>query len=196
MTRFIMPDTELIKTSNSLLHTETTIEQPQSWEPIRPFRLVKYFSFTGFIVIFVFTLALTIFISYQGRSITLAKSKDYSRLLADNLNHQVFLQFVIPMALQYGRIRLRDPAQYKHLDTVVRNTIHSFDVKRVNIYDLEGTILYSTDEKLVGTKKIESESYNMALAGQASSTLITEPSRSLGFFFKGYTLRTFFPLQG
>ena len=117
---------------------------------IQPFKLVKYFSLTGFIVILVFTLALTIFISYQGRRITLKKSDDYSLLLADNLNHQVFLQFVIPTAMRYGRIRTREPHQFQLLDTVVRNTIHSFNVERVTIYDLEGTIMYSTEKGLLG----------------------------------------------
>ena len=172
--------------------------QPQEIhdEPIRPFRLVKYFSFTGFMVILVFTMALTLLISSQAKNLTLKKSDDYAMLLADNLNHQVFLQFVVPTALRYGRIRLREREQFDALDAVVRNTIHSFKVKKVNIYDLEGRISYSTEQELVGKKVANLPPYEDALRGDKSSMLLTEPGKSLTGLDKGFTLRTFFPFRG
>jgi signal transduction histidine kinase len=162
---------------------------------IQPFRLVKYFSFTGFFVILVFTLVLSIFISTQTRRITQKKSDDYALLLADNLNHQVFLQFVIPTAMRYGRIRLRDSEQYNMLDTVVRNTIHSFNVQRVNIYDLEGAITYSTEKDLVGPQKSDLKQYKDALEGTRSSILVTEPGKSITRLDRIWTLRTFYPFR-
>jgi two-component system sensor histidine kinase HydH len=176
---------------------EAASKQDANAEPVRPFRLVKYFSFTGFIVILVFTLGLTIFISQQARSLILKKSDDYALLLADNLNHQVFLQFVLPTALRYGRIRLRDQYQYNLLDAVVRNTIHSFNVQQVNIYDLEGNITYSTDQELVGTKTTDRASYDLAIKGEKASRLITERGEGFTGGFSAYwSLRTFFPFRG
>ena len=164
-------------------------------ESSQSFRLVKYFSFTGFFVILVFTLVLSIFISTQTRRITQKKSDDYALLLADNLNHQVFLQFVIPTAMRYGRIRLRDSEQYNMLDTVVRNTIHSFNVQRVNIYDLEGAITYSTDKDLVGTERSDLQQYKDALEGKRTSILVTEPGKSILRLDRVWTLRTFYPFR-
>ncbi|MFH1137589.1 MAG: ATP-binding protein [Pseudomonadota bacterium] len=165
-------------------------------EPIRPFRLVKYFSFTGFMVILVFTMALTLLISSQAKNLTLKKSDDYAMLLADNLNHQVFLQFVVPTALRFGRIRLREKEQFDALDAVVRNTIHSFKVKKVNIYDLEGRISYSTEADLVGKAVVSPAAYREALRGHKSSTLLTQPGKSLTGLDKAWTLQTFFPFRG
>jgi two-component system, NtrC family, sensor histidine kinase HydH len=165
-------------------------------EAIRPFRLVKYFSLTGFTVIVVFILALTILISHEGKVMTQKKSEDYARLLSDNLNHQVFLQFLLPTAMRYGRIRLREPEQFALLDNVIHNTIHSFNVKRVNLYDLEGTITYSTDSDLVGTDGApDNQPYNLALKGQHTSILITESGDSLIGLEKTWTLRTFYPFR-
>lgn len=165
-------------------------------EFVQPFRLVKYFSLTGFIVILVFTLVLSFIISEQAKTVVLKKSGDYALLLANNLNHQVFLQFVLPAAMRYGRIRLRDPVQLKLLDAVVRNTIHGFKVKRVNIYDLEGNITYSTDEGLIGAKGADTAAYEDALKGKHSSTLITRPGPGLAGLERVRVLRTFFPFRG
>ena len=191
-----MNDSEEIGTEGDA-QTKIGRKNDENAEPVRPFRLVKYFSFTGFIVILVFTLGLTFFISQQARSLILKKSDDYALLLADNLNHQVFLQFVLPTALRYGRIRLRDQYQYNLLDAVVRNTIHSFNVQQVNIYDLEGTITYSTDQEMVGTKTTDQASYGVAKKGEKSSKLITIRGEGLtGSFNASWSLHTFFPFRG
>ena len=191
-----MNDSEEIGTGGDA-QAETLSKKDHNAEPVRPFRLVKYFSFTGFIVILIFTIGLTVFISQQARSLILKKSDDYARLLADNLNHQVFLQFVLPTALRYGRIRLRDQYQYNLLDAVVRNTIHSFNVQQVNIYDLEGNITYSTDPELVGTKTTDRASYDVAKEGKKSSRLITVGGEGwTGGFGASWSLSTFFPFRG
>ena len=167
--------------------------------PPGPFRLVKYFSYTGFLVILVFTLMLTIFISQQAQSLIIKKSEDYALVVADNLNHQVFIQFVLPAVLQYGRIRLRDPDQFQLLDAVVRNTIHSFKITRVNLYDLEGLITYSTEKDLIGVQGAESPPYKKALEGEHVSSLISLPAEGLeglaGLKGQRY-MRTFYPFRG
>ncbi|MEE9556331.1 MAG: hypothetical protein V3V76_03635, partial [Candidatus Adiutricales bacterium] len=54
---------------------ETAQDSQQS---IQPFRLVKYFSFTGFFVILVFTFILSFFISQQAKNMLLKQSEDYA----------------------------------------------------------------------------------------------------------------------
>ncbi|MGD8315523.1 MAG: hypothetical protein PVI17_12310, partial [Syntrophobacterales bacterium] len=100
----------------------------ESKESIKPFRLVKYFTLTSLVVILIPTLILAIFISQRAKNELLRKSEQYALLIAINLNHQVFSQFVLPTVLKYGRITLSSPQQYERLDIVVRNTIHGFKV--------------------------------------------------------------------
>ena len=97
-----------------------------SEEKVKPFRLVKYFTFSSLIVIFIGTLALSLLNTHLVRTMQQKKSEDYAQLLIENLNHQVFLQFIIPVALKFGKIQLREKKQFERMDKVVRSTLHSF----------------------------------------------------------------------
>ncbi len=102
-------------------------------EKTKPFRLVKYFTFSSLAVIFIGTLLLSFLNTHWTRSMLLKKREDYALLLVENLNHQVFLQFIVPVARLFGKIQLRNPDQFNLMDKVVRNTMHSFHVETVNI---------------------------------------------------------------
>ena len=118
------------------------------------------------------------------------------RLLASHIQYQVFIDFVLPTAVQgEGRVSLGDEKQYQDLDQVIRNTIHSFDVKRVNLYSLDGYILYSTDMSLVRSKVEMNRPMQTALEGEQVSVLVTEPGKSLTGLDKRWTLRIYFPLR-
>ena len=144
---------------------------------IRPFRLVKFFSFTSLAVILVTTLILSWLISNHAKKVLLDRSEAYARVLAENLNHQVFQQFVLPTALRYGKIALRNPKQFKRLDTIVRNTIHGMNIESVTIFDSkENVISYSTIKELVGKTGQGGPEYKRALKGESSSFLVSNGS--------------------
>lgn len=163
------------------------------------FKLVKYFSFSGFLVIFVFTLMLSFTISQQAKSMLLDKSQDYARLVAENLNHQVFLRHVIPI-VEYqlaNDIRLSREDKVNSLDQVVRSTIHGFHVQLVNIYDKDGTVIYSTSPELIETRASDTNpAFQAALADQTTSTLVTLPRQEGGqALTRIKELRTFSPFK-
>ncbi len=141
-------------------------------EKTKPFRLVKYFTFVSLIVIFVGTLVLTVFDTHLARKMQQQKSEEYAKLLTENLNHQIFLQFIVPTVLKYGKIQLRNREQFERLDQVVRSTLHSFKVETVKIYDMNGTVSYSFDQDVIGRQEIGSSGYKEALEGKSSSRLI------------------------
>jgi len=172
---------------------------PRDVERIKPFRLVKYFTFTSLIVILLGSLALSMVITHRAETVLLKKSEDYALLLAENLNHQVFLQFIVPAALQFGQvIELRNKILFERLDQVVRNTLHSFSVKTVNIFDREkNVIFYSFDKKLLGRKGFGGIDYQQALLGKSTSRLIRRGG-SWGMLFGApgeSELRTYVPLR-
>ncbi|MCK4784882.1 MAG: two-component sensor histidine kinase [Desulfobacteraceae bacterium] len=172
---------------------------PEDIERIRPFKLVKYFTFSSLIVILIGSLALSMVIARRAETVLIKKSEDYALLMAENLNHQVFLQFLVPAALQFGQvIKLRNKALFERLDQVVRNTLHSFTVETVNIFDRENNVIfYSFDEDLVGKKGVGGIDYQQALLGKSTSRLI----RREGFLSmlmgtpKESELRTYVPLR-
>jgi signal transduction histidine kinase len=58
------------------------------------------------------------------------------------------------------------------MDSVVRSTLHSFNVEMVNIYSKNDIIAYSFSPDLVGMENLGGSFYNNALKGQSSSKLV------------------------
>jgi two-component system sensor histidine kinase HydH len=143
-------------------------------ETEKPFKLVKYFFLSSFIVMLIFAVSLTLLITQRSQEALLKKTEAFAVLLAENLNHQVFFYFVLPMALQKKEVRVRDPQQSRILDVIVRNTIFSFKIEKVNIYDPLNIIAYSTDLSLVGKKNIGGMDYKKAMTGKYASRFISE----------------------
>jgi two-component system sensor histidine kinase HydH len=141
------------------------------WAPrqdLETFRLAKFFSLTSFVVILVSAVILTLLLAHRAQRMALNKSEDYLRLLAANLNHQVFQQFLVPIAIEkQGRITIADPDQYQRLDTVVKNTIHGFHVEKLAIYDQVGVLAYSTSQVPLGKDCFDVPGVRQALFGES-----------------------------
>jgi signal transduction histidine kinase len=145
---------------------------PSEHDKIKPFRLVKFFTIISLLVIFFGALVLSFLNIHWARSLQLKKSEEYALVLVENLNHQVFLQFIIPVVLKFGKIELSNPDQFERMDTIVRSTLHSFKVDMVNIYDTNNTISYSFDKQLIGRKNMGGTGYEYAITGTPTSTLV------------------------
>jgi two-component system sensor histidine kinase HydH len=137
----------------------------------KSFKLYKYFSITSFIFIFIGAIVLSYLNTHWARKLQLKKNEEYAQLLVSNLNHQIFRQFVIPMSLRYGKIQLRDKNQYERMDTIVRGTLHGYNIEMVNMYDLNDIIAYSFDQELMGVKDIGGHSYQTAVMGVSTSEI-------------------------
>ena len=166
----------------------------------RQFRLVKFFAYTSFVVLIIFSFPFSMVISQKAKDILMRSYENYALLLGENLNHQVFHNFVLPVTTQFGQIRLREKKQYEWMDRVVKNTIHSFKIDVVNIYDIKnGIIAYSTDPDLIGKEIVEGSGYKMAVKGENSSRLISsgEDFWPIGMEMPGgkKKLRTYIPFR-
>jgi len=168
-------------------------------DSVQPFQLVKFFSFTGLAVFLVFTIAFSLILSNYAKKYLMERSEAYALVLAENLNHQVFTQFVIPTVLRYGQIGLRNQEQYELLDRIVKNTIHGLNIEAVTIFDSkENIISYSTNSELRGKEDVGGKEYKLALAGKNNSVL--ESNGSLLHLFPGgeiifCRLKTYIPFR-
>ena len=149
----------------------------------RPFRLVTYFSYTGFIVTLVFALMLSLVISHQAKSRLSLKSEEYAKLAATYMSRQISEEFVKTVLLFYIRSSLRESFQYELMDKVVKRSIYGFNITRVNIYDFDGMIIYSTDKSLIQTKGQDSPAYKAAIKGTSTSILLTQNSGNTSNWF-------------
>lgn len=144
---------------------------------LQPFKLVQYFAFTSLIVILLASFTLSWTISNNAKKILLERSESYSLLFAENLNRQVFLQFVLPTFVRYGRIALSNKTQFERLDTIVNNITKGMKIDSVTIFDSGKNIVsYSTIDELVGREKAGGLEYQKALQGENNSVLISRGS--------------------
>ena len=165
---------------------------------LRPFRLVTYFSFSSLAVILAFTLVLSWLISANARRVMLKQSEEYTLLMAENLNQQVFRRFVLPTALRYGNIALSNPEQFESLDRIVRGIIQGMKIDAVTLYDSSVNIIsYSTEEKKIGVKNAGDEEYRRALTGLGNSRLTYRGNmwNLLWGERPGCSLKTFLPFR-
>ncbi len=158
-----------------------TVEHPLSPTQVkagrRPFQLVKYFSFSSLAVILLFTLILSWVISNHARAIMLKQSEEYSLLMAENLNQQVFRGFVLPTVVRFGKIALSHPEQFKRLDGIIKNATQGLKTEIVTIYDSSVNIIsYSTRTELVGRKDVGGLEYQKALKNEPNSQLVVSGS--------------------
>lgn len=144
---------------------------------LQPFKLVKYFSFSSLAVILIFTLFLSWYISKHSEAVMLEQSEEYTFLLAENINQQVFLRFVLPTVIRYGKIALREPGQYKLINKIITSLIEGMNIKAVTIFDSGlNVISYSTIPERIGLKDQGGEGYKLALSGKPNSKLTQEGS--------------------
>ena len=97
------------------------------------------------------------------------KSEDYAHALIENLNHQVFIQFILPIGMTFGKVQLRSQEQSERMDRVVRSTLHSFKVEDLNIYSMNDTDLVQLRRKRMGVGTIGGTALEQAMIGPYSS---------------------------
>lgn len=139
-----------------------------------PFELVKYFAFTSLIFILIASFILSWVIAGNAKTVLLQRSEAYSRLFADNLNRQVFLQFVLPTLARYGRIALSEKVQYERLEQIVGNITKGMRIDSVTIFEpQQNMIAYSTIAELMGKSDMGGLEYQKAAKGESNSVLIS-----------------------
>ncbi|MBU2622176.1 MAG: two-component sensor histidine kinase, partial [Proteobacteria bacterium] len=142
-------------------------------EKVKPFRLVKYFTFSSLIVIFISTIVLSVLNTDWVRTTQQKRSEEYALFVAENLNHQIFWQFFVPAALKYKKIQLRDKVQADMLDKVILSALHGYKIDTVTIYDVNKNIIsYSFDKALVGKENAGGPEYYEAVSGKSTTKLI------------------------
>jgi two-component system sensor histidine kinase HydH len=156
-----------------LFRTLPMVEYQQSSKiKAKQFRLVKYFAWASFIVLIIFSFPFSVFISQKAKETLLENYENTALLVGENLNYQVFRNFVLPVTSRFGSVRLREQEQQELMDQIVRNTIHGFKVDLVNIHAIgQGVIAYSTDPALIGLKTKETIGYKKAVQGESSSSV-------------------------
>ncbi|MDR2726246.1 MAG: hypothetical protein LBC90_09375 [Candidatus Adiutrix sp.] len=129
----------------------------------KPFRLVKSFSAAAIVLVFATVLTLAAAVARQAEKIITNRVEEDTIKLMENLNSQMFYNFLIPAQARYGRILLRDPEQQAILRAAIARAIHGFDIKRVVIYNPFGEVVFTTDQTPLQSLT-EDEAFHEAVA--------------------------------
>jgi signal transduction histidine kinase len=112
----------------------------------KPFQLAKYFSSIGVIVIFFTCLVLAAMMSDRAERIIYDRVVEDTVMIMDNVNFQMFTNFLLPIYKERGEAKLSQPEPYRYLHSVIQNAIHGFDISKVALYDAKvGMMVYSSE---------------------------------------------------
>ena len=169
----------------------------------RPLGFARSLAWSTIILVIILTSVLSTFIGLEARETLFAKQQSFAALLAENLNHQIYRRFTLPTVLGFGRIALRNPAQYERLDQLVLSTIHGLDVERVRIFshDSDNTVTYSTTREEAGQSGIGSLEVKQAASSDTPSIMVDAKFPYWKAFFQfplephSFTMRTTYPLR-
>lgn len=167
-----------------------------------PLSYARTLSWLSLVIILLTSLGLSVLISNSARETLLTKQEDFARQLAINLNQQIYRRFTVPTVLAYGRVALRQPAQYERLDQIVQSVVHGLRVQRLRIYDFGRVVAYSSDGEDLGRTGLAPPGVEGALHGATpkaeilSSIPVWQAPFRLPLPPGAFVLRTIYPLRG
>ncbi|MGM0538056.1 MAG: sensor histidine kinase [Thermodesulfobacteriota bacterium] len=176
------------------------VRTPFTPNPAHPFQLVKFLSWSSLLLILCASLFMVVVIGNYAERSVVTKDKEFSRLLAENLNHQIYQRFTLPTMLGFGRVQLKNKAQYERLDKIIDYTIHGFKILKLQIYDLQGRVSYAEEEELLGTQALDTEDMSSAVEGK-TTYVVQNTNMSWWSYLRlnlppqSYVLKTTFPLR-
>ncbi len=163
--------------------------------------VARYLGWVTLVLLLILSTVLSVYLGNAARETLLTKQQNFASLLADNLNDQIYRRFTRPSIALFGRIALRNPAQYRQLDQVIQSIIAGLHVQDLRIFAHDHTITYSTNEKELGVNNQASPSVDKAGSGiePVFDLDATMPYWQAFFHFSlepgTYRLRTTYPLH-
>jgi two-component system sensor histidine kinase HydH len=158
-----------------------------------PFRLLKYFIISGFVVIAVVTALLGAFLYSKSVETLVQGAENYAKLLAENLNYNIYSGFYAPLKARNIPIDLRKWDQFGALDSLIKDFTYGLRIQRIKIIDRQRKIIYSTEYDLIGKIESKNPAVDEAMNGR-DSTHIQQEKGDTQWYGKRLT-ETYFPLR-
>lgn len=159
-----------------------------------PFRLLKYFFISGFAVIAVVTFLLGAFLYSRNIDTLIKSAENYARLLAENLNYNIFIGYYAPLKARGAKMDLRKWDQFGALDSLIKDFTYGLKIDRIKIIDRSRKIVYSTEYDLIGTYEPDNSAVDDALNGK-DQTRIRQGERAQSQWYGKWLADTYYPLR-
>lgn len=122
-------------------------------------------------------------------------AENYARLLAENLNYNIFVGYYAPLKARGQVMDLRKWDQFGALDSLIKDFTYGLRIDRIKIIDKNRKIVYSTDYDLIGKYEPESVIVDEALSNGKDQTRITQGKRSSSNWYGVSLADTYYPLR-
>jgi signal transduction histidine kinase len=159
-----------------------------------PFRLLKYFIISGFVVIALVTFLLGAFLYSRSVNTLLRGAENYARLLAENLNYNIYIGFYAPLKARGVSMDLRKWDQFGALDSLIKDFTYGLKIQRIKIIDPQRKIIYSTEYDLIGKLEPQNSAVDEALNGK-DTTLISGDKKHVAPWQGNWVAETYYPLR-
>jgi signal transduction histidine kinase len=131
---------------------------------MRPFNLLRYFMLASLGVVAALAIAVAGVFSFNLERNLTEEAGLYAADMTRALNRAIFFEFLLPRSRRGEGVDLEDPAQRAELDALVENLTRGLRILTVNLFDLQGTIIYSTNPDYLGYRSIDNAGIAAALA--------------------------------
>jgi len=159
-----------------------------------PFRLQKYFIISGFVVISLVTLLLTAFLYASSVETVRQSAENYARLLAENLNYNIYNGFYAPLKARGTEMDLSEWDQFGSLDALIKDSTYGLNIELIKIIGKTGKILYSTQYDLIGRMETSPSPVKQSIKGKRA-TLIRKEQESASLWHGKWLADTYYPLR-
>ncbi len=132
---------------------------------VGPFRLLKYFIISGFVIITAETLLLGGLFYTRSVDTLLKSTENHARRLAENLNYNIYHGFYAPLKTRGIPVDLRNWDQFEALDSLIKDFTHGLKLE-IKIIDRDRKIIYSTEYDAIGTRESRESPFDKAAEGR------------------------------
>lgn len=159
-----------------------------------PFRLLKYFILSGFVVIALATVVLAGFLYTRSVDTLVKSAENYARLLAENLNYNIFVGFYSPLKARGVPMDLKKWDQFGALDSLIKDFTYGLKVQRIKIVDRQRKIVYSTEYDLIGKYEPDDSPVDEVFTGK-SVTRVRQQKAIGSSWQSSFLADTYYPLR-
>ncbi len=171
-----------------------TESRPAAIKVEGPFRLLKYFILSGFVVIVIVTAILAGFLYTRSVDTLVKSAENYARLLAENLNYNIFVGFYSPLKARGVPMDLKKWDQFGALDSLIKDFTYGLKIHRIKIVDRQRKIIYSTEYDLIGKYEPQDSPVDEVFSGK-SVTRVRQQNVMGSSWQSNFLADTYYPLR-
>ncbi len=145
------------------------MQTPTSY--VQPFNLSRFFLAKCFVGIILLALAISLVFFEIGKRNLVQTSEHHAVLVSRNLQYQIYTHYFVPKNKSLSTFDWSDSDQIAEMDELSRQFLRHLDVVKINIFNADRQLVYSTTAELIGKYTKDNDKLIRALGGENVSSM-------------------------